>query len=239
MSETMYKKEFTFHDRVNNVINGKVEIYWINDRWELHIGLEDYNLDTNYSELQQEFINYCNGFKWTKFVTDDIKEEVINQLDTYLEDIKEADEERIEQITWEEFNIMVNNDNIPDELDGIIDDEKLLALALHLDITPYDAINDILVDKYDDCLYKYSNREYYIYTDDERESEGRVRAESLIEDCYLTKEVKESWLYRHFDMESAIDEVISDGYGNLFASYDRVENEEEVNGTYYYIYRNN
>ena len=239
MSKTMYKKQFTFHDRVNNVINGKVDIFWINKRWELHIGLEDYGLDTDYSELQQEFIDYCNSFAWTKFVTDDIEEEVIHQLDTYIEDIEEADEDRIEQITWEEFDTMVENDNIPDELQDIVDDEKLWALALHLDITPYEAINDISVSKYDDCLYEYGNREYYVYTDNERESEGRERAESLIEDCYITNEIKESWLYRHFDMESAIDEVIDDGYGNLFAGYDSNEYEEEINSTDYFIYRNN
>ena len=239
MAEILHKKEFTFHDRVNNVINGEVKIYWINKRWELHIGLEDYELDTDYSKLQQEFIDYCNSFGWTKFVTDDIKEEVISKLDTYIEDILEADEERIEQVSWEEFDTMVEYDNIPDELQGIFNDDKLWALALHLEITPYDAINDISVSSYDDCFYEYGNREYYVYTDDERESEGRERAKDLIESCYLTKEVKESWIYNHFDMNSAIDDVIDDGYNNLFASYDGDEYEENVNDIYYYIYRCN
>ena len=81
--------------------------------------------------------------------------------------------------------------------------------------------------------------EYYVYTEEERETEGKDRAESLIDDCYLTKEVKESWLYRHFDMESAIYEVISDGYGSLFAGWDGCEYHEDVYDETYYIYRNN
>jgi hypothetical protein len=235
MSERMFNKEFTFHSKDDKVINGKVEIYWLNNRWELHLRLEDYELNPEYSDIQQEFIDYCNGFKRTKFVTEDTKKEVLEMLEEYIENIEEEEDDRV--YTWEDYDNFVLNNSFPDDLEEL--DDKVIALATHLEISPNEAQDDISEQSYDDCCFDYGKREYYVYTERERDSNGLERAENLIDECYLTDEIRNSWIYRHFDMDSAIEEVISDGYGNLFASYDGAEYEEDVNGNTYYIYRAN
>ena len=235
MNEKMFKKEFTFHSKDDKVINGGVEIYWLNNRWELHLRLEDYELNPEYSDIQQGFIDYCNGFKWTKFVTEDTKEEVLEMLEEYIENIEEEEDDKV--YTWEDYDNFVLNNSFPDDLEKL--DDKVIALAKHLEISPNEAQDDLTESKYNDSEYSYGKRGYYVYTERERDSNGLERAENLIDECYLTDEIRNSWIYRHFDMDSAIDEVISDGYGTLFASYDGDENEEDVNGNTYYIYRTN
>jgi hypothetical protein len=52
-----YKREFSFHDKNNKVVNCEVEIYNLNGYDELHVRVDDYQRDIEYTELQQKLFD--------------------------------------------------------------------------------------------------------------------------------------------------------------------------------------
>lgn len=102
-------------------------------------------------------------------------------------------------------------------------------------------LEDEFENSYDD-YYSYGNQEYLVLTDSEADDAAYNSVMSIWEDCYLTKEVRQQlgFLENYIDLEAATEDAIkADGRGHTLASYDRKENEEKVNETYYYIYRTN
>ena len=87
--------------------------------------------------------------------------------------------------------------------------------------------------------FNFDGREYYVISENNIDDEAYERAEQLIEDCYITKELKSSFLYQFIDFDEACKAVVNDGYGHLFSSYDGNENDVVVNDTRYYIFRTN
>lgn len=133
---------------------------------------------------------------------------------------------------WDD--IFDDDGNLRDEVSNL-EDEKIIALGKHLGLTPSGANEDIELDR--DCLYSYSSQEYLVCTDSEADELSDEYLENYIEDCILPKFGKEFW--RYFDNEAWKRDARYDGRANCLNTYDGYEYEEEVNGTSYYIYRQN
>lgn len=76
---------------------------------------------------------------------------------------------------------------------------------------------------------------YKVLTDNEADEENDAMIDNYIEECILPEIPSQ---YRsYFDSEAFKNDAAHDGRGHNIALYDGHENEEEVNGTTYYIYR--
>ena len=87
------------------------------------------------------------------------------------------------------------------------------------------------VEEYSDL----NDNDYLVLTNEEADE----RLDEYV-DYYCTEEINQipSDLQRYFDEDSYKDDVKNDmSRGEAIASYDSYENEEEVNGATYYIYR--
>jgi flavodoxin len=74
-------------------------------------------------------------------------------------------------------------------------------------------------------------KEYRFISKDRVDNIAYDYAIDLIEDCYIDAEMRKSWIYKYFDIDKAAEDVISDGYGNVFGSYDG--DYDEFNGFIY------
>ena len=144
-------------------------------------------------------------------------------------------------------------------------DEKVIALAKHLEINlepdfneedyptdeyteeeiaqaKQDAIEEVInelesiVNDYDN-VYSYYNEEYTVVTDDEADDLWEDELVNYIEQCILP-EVPE-FIQNYFDEEAWKRDARMDGRGHAISRYDGYEYDETVNGTTYYIYRQN
>lgn len=117
-----------------------------------------------------------------------------------------------------------------------IDDEKILALAQHLEIARDD--EDILtISDAGDNRYQYGHREYLVLTDSEADDAWDKELENYIEECILP-ELPEH-LQSYFDNEAWKRDARIDGRGHSLSPYDSNEYDATVEGTDYYIYRLN
>jgi hypothetical protein len=116
--------------------------------------------------------------------------------------------------------------------------EKFVALALHLDLTLRELLvdNELEVDN-DDITFTYGRNEYKVMTDDEAEDAWDENLDSYIDECILP-EIPIAYQY-YFDDEKWKRDAKYDPRGSALAGYDGNENEEKVNGSWYYIYRTN
>ena len=124
--------------------------------------------------------------------------------------------------------------------------EKIEALAKHLDCSIDEAVN--------------SMDDYLVYTDDEadeavynyiEESVCFFRSDFIAAHTEVDKEVISKLQELHEDSNQAIkslikdfdhfvnDAVLCDGRAHFLSSYDGEENEINVNGNTYYVYRSN
>ena len=141
-------------------------------------------------------------------------------------------------------------------------DEKIIALAQHLNLdldldfdeeADYDteeekeearqeAIDDLRcriedIQDIGDNLYKYGREEYYVLTDDEADEKWDEELDYYLEEC-IYPEIPEH-LRGYFDDEAWKEDARMDGRGHTLSSYDGCEYEEKINGTWYFIYRQN
>lgn len=93
----------------------------------------------------------------------------------------------------------------------------------------------------DDCY----DVDYYVLTDDEADEKWEESLDSYIEEC-ITPEIDKIsegngnlGYYITFNEEMWKRDAKMDGRGHSLSSYDGNENEEEVQGTTFYIYRIN
>jgi len=113
-----------------------------------------------------------------------------------------------------------------------MDNEKILALAKFLEIE----IEDI--EEVYENTYKADGGEYMVLDDSEANTAFHESVENYIDECVLS-EMPENLRY-YFDNEKfERDVLLGDGRGPSLSSYDGAENEEQINGTYYFIYRTN
>lgn len=142
-------------------------------------------------------------------------------------------------------------------------DDKVIALAQHLgiDLEPdfnednyptedytkeeieearTDAIADVLSEldsireEYNNT-YSYCREEYLVLTDEEADEYWDDSLENYIDEVIMP-EIPECY-QSYFDRDSWKRDAEYDGRGHSLSTYDGCENEEEVNGTTYYIYR--
>lgn len=116
-----------------------------------------------------------------------------------------------------------------------IDDEKILALAQHLEIARDD--EDILNITEQGSYYTYGRREYLVLTDSEADDAWDKELDNYIEECILP-ELPE-YYQSYFDSEKWKREAHIDGRGHSLARYDGDEHEIEIEGTLYSIFRMN
>jgi len=116
------------------------------------------------------------------------------------------------------------------------DAEKIVALALHLEIDFEDAQN-ILVPSYDNCLLEYGSQEYLVCTDSEADEKWDAELENYIDECILP-EIPNAYR-NYFDNDAWKSDAMHDGRGHALNRYNGSEDEQTVNGTTFYIYRQN
>ena len=124
--------------------------------------------------------------------------------------------------------------------------EKIEALAKHLDCSIDEAVvsmDDYLVytdDEADEAVYNYINESVCFFRSDfiaahaEVDEEVIKKLQELHEDS--NKAIKS--LIKDFD-HFVNDAVLCDGRAHFLSSYDGEENEVNVNGNTYYVYRSN
>ena len=144
-------------------------------------------------------------------------------------------------------------------------DERVIALAQHLELNlepdfnaedyppedyteeeieqaKQDAIEEI-TDELDaivndsDNVYSYFGEEYEVLTDNEADDRWEEELDNYIEECIMP-ELPEH-LQNYFDEDAWKSDAKYDGRGHSISRYDGNEYEETVNGTTYYIYRQN
>lgn len=109
--------------------------------------------------------------------------------------------------------------------------EALLALAVYLDVEP-DEITDEGNDR-----YSYSNEEYLVCDDATADEYWDKELEYYIDELILDQLPAQ---YRqYFDREGWKSDAKYDGRGHSLSSYDGCENVETIEGTDYYIFRQN
>jgi hypothetical protein len=115
-------------------------------------------------------------------------------------------------------------------------DPKVLALAAHLE-ADVSAISEC---RHGDSTYESEADpgEYLVLTDNEADEAFKASVESYIDECVLT-EIPEA--YRgYFNAEAFIRDVeLGDGRGPTLSGYDGAEQEAQIDGTWYFIYRVN
>lgn len=93
------------------------------------------------------------------------------------------------------------------------------------------------ISSYNDSLIEYGKEEYLVYTDSEADDAWDEDLDNFIDDCVL-HEIPERYR-NYFDNEAFKNDCKYDGRGHSLGRYDGQENEEFINGTAYYIYRQN
>ena len=96
-----------------------------------------------------------------------------------------------------------------------------------------DELNSIVNDY--DNIYSYGREEYIVATDEEADEIENEYLDNYIEECL---EIPDN-IRPYFDEEKWKDDARIDGRGHIISTYDGCEDEEDVNGTTYYIYRMN
>ena len=110
--------------------------------------------------------------------------------------------------------------------------ETVLALAAHLECEP----GELEVSLHDETLIEHGSAEYRVLTESERETAASEALDSYIDDCLEIPAAIEPY----FDRDKwKRDALLSDGYGHTLSGYDGDEHEEQVNGSWYFIYRQN
>ena len=144
-------------------------------------------------------------------------------------------------------------------------DERVIALAQHLELNlepdfnaedyppedyteeeieqaKQDAIQEV-TDELDSIVetcdnnFDYYGEEYEVLTDNEADDRWDEELDNYIEECVMSQLPKH--LQSYFDEDAWKRDARYDGRGHFLSHYDGDECEETVNGTTYYIYRQN
>jgi hypothetical protein len=116
-------------------------------------------------------------------------------------------------------------------------DTKKKALIKFLGLTTKDEIKEIENDSYNDNVFYYSTEEYEVLTDSEADERWDEELELYIDECILPE--LPDFASQYFDREAWKRDAEFDGRGHAISRYDGEENEQTVNGTTFYIYRQN
>jgi len=122
-------------------------------------------------------------------------------------------------------------------------DPQIRALALHLECSP-DDITKENYDSYDMPVYSAEGGEYAVATDEEADNAWDQSLDSYIAECIDPEMEKlEAFgnfsAYITFNKEMWKRDARMDGRGHSLSPYDGEENEQEVDGETYYLFRVN
>lgn len=112
----------------------------------------------------------------------------------------------------------------------VTNDNRAKALAQHLDLTDTDYILEVGNNE-----YRYGDNYYLILTNKEADEIWDDFLRGYLDECVLAKIPNDLQCY--FNEDKWLEDARKDGRGHAIASYDGVENFEEVDDTIYYIYR--
>ena len=113
-------------------------------------------------------------------------------------------------------------------------EEKLLAVKEFLDL---ENTEELKFSSYNDNIIEYYNEEYEVLTDEEADERWNEELDSYIEECIMPE--IPSNLQNYFNEDDWKEDARFDGRGHAISRYDGCENEVKINGTWYYIYRQN
>lgn len=111
-------------------------------------------------------------------------------------------------------------------------DERVQALAQHLGVK---ASEITVIDEQEN--YEVDGNEYRVLTDSEADEANDESIQNYIDECILP-ELPEQY-QSYFDDEAFMRDARMDGRGHNLNYYDGTEYEEQINGTWYYIYQTN
>ena len=113
-------------------------------------------------------------------------------------------------------------------------DLKVQAIAQFLNVD----VDTVIVAAYDENYFEVDGEgEYMVLTDDEANDAWDESLDQYIDDCIIP-ELPE-FAARYFDVEAWKRDAQYDGRGHSLSGYDGEENEIQVDGTWFYIYRTN
>lgn len=121
---------------------------------------------------------------------------------------------------------------------------KVIALCQHLECGP-DELTEERHTHYDLTVYSYGREEYAVGTDEEADEAWDQSLDNYIEECILPEVDKLTegngnlGAYIKFDEEMWKCDAKMDGRGHSLSSYDGNEEEVEVDGVLYSIFRVN
>ena len=114
------------------------------------------------------------------------------------------------------------------------DPERAIAFAVVYGLS-YEEAQEIAEAEYQENWYSIGAIEAMVLLDDEADEAVEDSLENYIEDCVLP-EVPE-WIVPYFDEEAWKRDARMDGRGHILAGYDGAEEEAQVAGTYYSVFR--
>lgn len=114
--------------------------------------------------------------------------------------------------------------------------DKILALAKHLEVSTAD-IEESSYNSDSFMVDDEDGSEYLVLTDSEADTAWEEALDNYIDEVILP-EISDAYRF-YFDDEKWKSAARMDGRGHSLATYDSEENEEEIDGTTYYIYRTN
>lgn len=120
---------------------------------------------------------------------------------------------------------------------------KVIALCQHLECGP-DELTEERHTHYDLTVYSYGREEYAVGTDEEADEAWDQSLDSYIEECITPKLDKLDALgtlgaYVKFDEEMWKRDAKMDGRGHSLSNYDGAENDADIDGETFYIFRVN
>lgn len=92
-------------------------------------------------------------------------------------------------------------------------------------------------ERYNDKVFSWGNREFLVVTDDEADKLWDEELDNYLDECVLT-ELPEN-VRHYFDREKWKHDARIDGRGHALNRYDGNEDCVEIDGTDYFIYRQN
>ena len=206
----IYRRSFVYNSDLKDTISVILEDNMVNLKFTkdfLNQNDENCIEESNLLDYYEQFTPFKND---NIFALHRLKEDINLLLDELDEKYKEITEEDI-------------------------DDDRIIALMKHLDISPKEALEEI--EENGTNYYTYGSQEYLVLTDSEADDKEYDLVKDNIEYNYLD-EIKDSPAINYVDVSRWTDDWCGNRGENI-SSYDGTENEEEVNNITYYIYRTN
>ncbi len=177
------------------------------------------------TELQNELL-----ILWREKHIQEIDSEDYEGIKSIISDLQQEETERagdplLSELDEEEAISMIEEEG------NFNNPEKVLALAIEEDIT----VNEIALISENGNIYSYGGREYLVCTDEEADQAQDEDFDNYIEECILPTMPEHTRMY--FDEESWKDDAKHDGRGHSLNRYNGHEEEQTVNGTSYFLYR--